>query len=622
MRLLRCGSGRFLIQVLLVMSIPLSSPGKDRTRLQACVDSCDRAKSGGDHQHALALLDEAFEIAKSLRDSTAMADVLIRRSEVLMFMGDFNRALLDLQDALRIHEARHDEASMAKAYTSIGSIHYYDGNFQRAQQYYRKSLGIFQRVGSRSDVATLLGNLGSVLDEMGHPDSALAYHREHLAMRIASGQRNWLPVCYTNLGVCFDKLGMSDSALHYLEASLALTPDLPDQSSSSRGLALCMLGMARLHAREPRAALGVCKQALAIAQGFGDLSLIAQCYECLYRAHLALGEHERALRMFENQVAVRDSISGEERAKELIRLDLTYNFEREKIQDSLARIDQQRQAEFAYQEHLGRERDQKRIFLFSAIGVLVVAGGLWNRLRFVRKSRNIIRRERDRSERLLLNILPQPIAEELKTSGRARAREVDDVSILFTDFHEFTLMSERMGATELVAEIDTCFRAFDGIAARHRLEKIKTIGDAYMAASGLPEPREGSARDAVLAALGMQEWLCQRAKARRKEGLPYFVMRAGIHTGPVVAGIVGDSKFQYDVWGDTVNTAARMESAGEVGEVNISEATLALVKDEADLQFSPRGRVNAKGKGEMAMFYVKRMDASGPVAETSTAEVA
>ncbi|MBP7449934.1 MAG: adenylate/guanylate cyclase domain-containing protein, partial [Flavobacteriales bacterium] len=170
----------------------------------------------------------------------------------------------------------------------------------------------------------------------------------------------------------------------------------------------------------------------------------------------------------------------------------------------------------------------------------------------------------------------------------------------------FTPQSERMSAQELVATIDTCFKAFDAIVVHYGLEKIKTIGDAYMCAGGLPDPRSSSARDTVLAALDMQAYMAQHAIERSATGRPAFTMRAGIHTGPVVAGIVGDTKFQYDVWGDTVNIAARMESTGGTGRVNISESTYEEVKREEGLRFIARGMVQVKGKGEMEMYYVER----------------
>lgn len=217
-----------------------------------------------------------------------------------------------------------------------------------------------------------------------------------------------------------------------------------------------------------------------------------------------------------------------------------------------------------------------------------------------------LRAEKKRSDTLLLNILPSEVAEELKANGTAPARAIDQVTILFTDFKDFTAMSERVSATTLVRDLNECFSAFDRICEKHGIEKIKTIGDAYMCAGGLPDPKSSSPSDVVFAALEMQVFMKTRKVERDAQSKPAFEMRLGIHTGPVVAGIVGVKKFQYDIWGDTVNTASRMESSGEVGQVNISEATHALVKNETDLTFTPRGKIQAKGKGEMEMYFVGR----------------
>ena len=218
--------------------------------------------------------------------------------------------------------------------------------------------------------------------------------------------------------------------------------------------------------------------------------------------------------------------------------------------------------------------------------------------------RNRISKERKRSDELLLNILPEEVAEELKAKGHADAKHFDQVTILFTDFKGFTEASETLSPQELVEELNTCFKAFDGIITARGIEKIKTIGDAYMCAGGLPVPASSTPADVVHAALEMQAFMIARKKERDAEHKPAFEMRVGIHTGPVVAGIVGVKKFQYDIWGDTVNTASRMESSGEVGQVNISESTHALVKNDRKFSFTSRGKVQAKGKGEMEMYFV------------------
>lgn len=580
-------------------------------QLRTCLDSCDVAERAGAYLDALRFAERAVREAADLPDRTVLASVLIRRSGIRQMNGDLNGALSDLHEALRIYEAVDEVVGKAKVFNAIGAIHHDDGNYDRALTYYRQSLGLRKLNGTPADRAVLYGNLGSVMEELGVLDSALFYHRLNLTIRKGMGEPSWNAVCFANLGECFDKAGEGDSALHYLEASLALLGSVGDEYRRSHVLTL--LGMVQMHRGDPAQAISYCKKSLALAEELDNLPLKQSCYDCLYQAYRNVGRSADALRSLEAYSAARDSLFGAERAKENIRIEMEYQFEREQIADSLARLEEQRKAKAAYQKRLAGERDQKHLFLVGTLAVLVFSGGLWSRLHHMRKSRNIIQYERDRSDRLLLNILPKPIADELKEYGRAQAKEVDGVSILFTDFHGFTKMSECLSAQELVAEIDMCFRAFDGIAARHGLEKIKTIGDAYMAAAGLPEPHPKSAVEAVRAALEMQDWVKARAAERTPRNLPCFSMRVGIHTGEVVAGIVGDSKFQYDVWGDTVNTAAHMESSGAVGEVNISAATYALVRDEQDLVFSPRGRVMAKGKGQLDMYFVGRRSAlSGP----------
>ena len=195
----------------------------------------------------------------------------------------------------------------------------------------------------------------------------------------------------------------------------------------------------------------------------------------------------------------------------------------------------------------------------------------------------------------MLNILPAEVAEELKSKGSAEARSYDNVSVLFTDFVNFSGISENMTAQELVSEIDYCFKAFDLIIERNGLEKIKTIGDAYLAVCGLPNEHSDHAQRVVKAALEIRDFIASQQKN--------FHIRIGIHSGPVVAGIVGVKNYAYDIWGDTVNTANRMESSAEAGHVNISGNTYELVR--ADFSCIYRGKISAKNKGELDMYYAE-----------------
>jgi class 3 adenylate cyclase/DNA-binding NarL/FixJ family response regulator len=214
----------------------------------------------------------------------------------------------------------------------------------------------------------------------------------------------------------------------------------------------------------------------------------------------------------------------------------------------------------------------------------------------------ILNVELQRSEQLLLNILPYETAQELKMSGKAVARYYPDITVMFTDFKGFTHIAEKLSPEQLVQEIDEFFTAFDLIMEKNGIEKIKTIGDAYMAASGLPAINDTHALDMVNAAVDIIEYMEVQKQIRISEGRPVFDIRIGIHTGPVVAGIVGHKKFAYDIWGDAVNLASRMESSGEAGQINISQCTYDRISSNYSCIF--RGEIEAKNKGKVGMYFV------------------
>jgi class 3 adenylate cyclase len=217
--------------------------------------------------------------------------------------------------------------------------------------------------------------------------------------------------------------------------------------------------------------------------------------------------------------------------------------------------------------------------------------------------RDMLDAEKQKSDTLLMNILPEEVAFELKETGQATPREYELVSVLFADFKGFTQISELLSPQQVIEELNTCFLAFDEICERHNLEKIKTIGDAYMAVGGVPIPNQTNPLDSVRAGLEIQRWMENWQNQKKARGEASWEIRIGIHTGEVVAGVVGKNKFAYDVWGDTVNLAARMESSGEVGKVNISEVTYHYVKPYFDC--AHRGKIEAKNKGEVDMYFVE-----------------
>ncbi|EJO77995.1 adenylate/guanylate cyclase domain-containing protein [Leptospira interrogans] len=210
---------------------------------------------------------------------------------------------------------------------------------------------------------------------------------------------------------------------------------------------------------------------------------------------------------------------------------------------------------------------------------------------------------RDESDRLLHNILPVSIAAELKKNNRVSPVYINSATVLFTDFKGFTQISESMSPEELISNLDECFSLFDQICADHGLEKIKTIGDSFMCVGGVPEVNRTHVFDVALAALKMCDAIQKLKKEKNKNGISYWDVRIGFHTGPVAAGVIGKNKFSYDIWGDTVNIASRMESSGEPGKINVSEESYKLLSPF--FTFTSRGKIAAKNKGEISMYFLE-----------------
>ncbi|MBP7478035.1 MAG: hypothetical protein KA797_05880 [Chitinophagales bacterium] len=248
------------------------------------------------------------------------------------------------------------------------------------------------------------------------------------------------------------------------------------------------------------------------------------------------------------------------------------------------------------------QKASEKILIGGILFVLLLAFLLLF-LYFSKKKANIkIEQEKKKSDELLLNILPEEVADELKKYGKTKAKSYSLVTVLFADIKNFTKLSEKMTPEQLIKELDIVFGAFDEIIQRHNIERIKIIGDCYMCAGGIPVANTTNPIDVVSAAREMCSFMNKINIDKKAAGHEFFNLRIGVHSGPIVAGIVGTKKFAYDIWGDTVNIAARLESSGEVGQINISETTYNLVKDKYPC--TPRGKLEAKNKGLIDMYFV------------------
>lgn len=317
-----------------------------------------------------------------------------------------------------------------------------------------------------------------------------------------------------------------------------------------------------------------------------------------------------------------ERIAAEEREK-AAKAEAAAEEERRLAQIEKAKSDSLQQAKTISDLEIERQRASVRslIFLAGGLGLLILLF-----LFFIRQLRRknkriarqneiieeekkrveeqnvIIAQEKDKSEKLLLNILPEAVADELKEKGKTTPRQYDEISVVFTDFKGFTKISERLSPTELVEKLDEIFLEFDKIGETYHMNRIKTIGDAYMSTCGLPTPEGAHADYAVQAAIEMRDFI-ERFNSKLAKGEPRWEIRIGVNSGPVVAGVVGIKKFAYDIWGDTVNTASRMESSGEIRKVNVSGATYQLIKGRFKTEY--RGKVQAKNKGEIDMYFVE-----------------
>ncbi len=552
----------------------------------------------GDYAGALKNYKKSLKSLKQI-ESPDMSKTLNNIGQIYWVQGDNLKAIDYYNQSLKIDEELGNEKDKVNAYFNLGTIYMEQGEYAEALNYFNQCLKIYKETDNQSSAATCLSAIGNIYTSKKEYLTALDYNNKALSISEQVGDQRVMAGILNDIGRLYVEQGDYLKALEYHNKSQLIH----EQIGNKRGITHSLVSIGNIYLNQgnyPKA-LDYCKRGYDLAKTLGDVQKQKHCTSCLYKTYKAMGKTDKALENFELLTVADDNLNSQETSKKLQQME----FAKQVLADSIATVEKERLVEVAHVEEV-RQKNQTRNILYAVSGlVLLIAGGIYSRLRYVRKSKAIIEKEKDRSENLLLNILPAEIAEELKIKGKADAQDFDMVSILFTDFKGFTQASEKLTAKELIEEINVCFKAFDYICESHGVEKIKTIGDAYMAAGGLPIPSEDSIKNTVLAALEMQAFISNRIIEKDKLNEMSFKMRLGIHTGPVVAGIVGVKKFQYDIWGDTVNTASRMESSGETGRVNISEDTYAALKDDSEFTFESRGKIEAKGKGEIEMYFVE-----------------
>lgn len=562
-------------------------------------------KNRGDHTNAIKHYRLGVEMAEADGKKALIGTLYNHIGASLQKLGDPPGAMESNLAALRIQEELGDSVGMSYSYNNIGLIHLNQGSYAEALESCRSALAIVERLGNGGSVANTHIKLGNIHRGMGEPKAALENYRMALNYYEQVGDQKQLAACHGNIGIVFYEEGDLDQALKSQTLALEIFDRIGDRQGALNTYA--NMGSIQLDMGNYPGALKWYREGLAMARSIGSIFAAMQLSKGMMDAYLAMGDHRAGLESYQAHIAYRDSLFNEENTKKLTQLEMQYTFDKK---EAAAQAEQEKKDALAQ-----KELQRQKLLRNGSLGGFALVG-LFAGVFLVQRNR--IGKEKQRSEELLLNILPEEVAEELKATGEAEARHIDQVTVLFTDFKGFTAMSENLTAKDLVRDLHECFSAFDRICERHGLEKIKTIGDAYMAAGGLPTANTTHAFDVIVAALEMRDFIAEGKARKIASDVPYFEIRIGVHTGPVVAGIVGVKKFQYDIWGDTVNTASRMESSGEVGRVNISEATYLVVKDAdqsasagPNFTFTPRGMVNAKGKGEMQMYFVGRGPTNG-----------
>ena len=554
--------------------------------------------------------------------------------------NDFKLALHYAQELIQLSKALNDEGYLYQGYLQEGNAHYSDENFIEAIESYNQGTKVAQKLQDKSSEGVVLMSIADTYSSLDDHDQAEVYYERSINLlkrpdvllvrgdSISLGrsyfnagdellksekyekaiiylgeaeklfrltqQYAYLPYVIGNKGIYYGEQALYETAEEFLLNSISSL--LSDQAFVAAAEYQTYLANLYLKQNRISAAERLAINSLNHAKKLGIMLQISESSLILSKVYKAKRNFEKAYNYYLDYHVYKDSVTN---------YDVRLKFNNQRHEFTLS----EKQAELDLSIKESEIKDlkttrQRGIIWGTTIGLLLLSAlayGLFRRYSFIKRTNTIIAQEKDRSDELLLNILPAATAKELKKNGEVKAQRFESVTVLFTDFFEFTKYSEVLHPEALVESVDFYFSKFDKIMEKHGLEKIKTVGDAYLCAGGLPFPTTDHAHKMTLAAQDILEFV-NAVKKEKTDGQVRFDIRIGMNTGPVIAGVVGTKKFAYDIWGDTVNVASRMESNSEPGKINISEYTYNLIKYDYDCEF--RGSIKVKNRGDMNMYFL------------------
>ena len=519
---------------------------------------------------------------------------LLQKGHGLREQGNFSQAMQAYFLSLNFTEKGKIKVGTGIILTSIADAYSESGNSKNAQNYYEKGIQVLRELNDSLKLASALLNAGDAYFYDEKYDDALKNFSESGILFKELNYQVGSAYNLGNIGMVYAMQGEHEKAKKNINEAIRILEKLEDFYPIS--VYLTYMSDIYLDQNDWNTAKYYSERSLELAKKYGLKDQISEANLQLANLFEKKESYKESYKYYKEHIVYRDSVMNLESIEKMADLRTEYEVSQKQVEVDLL----EKNAEIS----VLKQRRQKNIIygtvIFSVL-IFLLAYGLLKRYNYIKKTKQIIENEKRRSDKLLLNILPEETALELKENGSVKARKFDSTTVLFTDFKGFTHYAENLPPEQLVQTVDYYFSKFDSIMEKYNLEKIKTVGDAYMCAGGIHTLKNNHASQMVEAAFEIIDFV-QNTKLDNTININ-FDIRIGINTGPIVAGVVGSKKFAYDIWGDTVNIASRMESNSEVGKINISQNTFNLIKDEFNCEF--RGEIAIKNRTALNMYFVK-----------------